>query len=1135
MVSPIPSYVACFSLDPCKVRRAAFTHYTSLGMKSSAYLAGSRHLSTIDDAASGAENYRRLDCGKVMEADLRKLFDILPGLVWATGPDGVTNFVNRRWREYTGITVEELRERGWTATIHPEDIPTVRERWRTIVAFGSPAEFEMRLRRFDGVYRRFSVKAEPFHEKDDRVSGWYGVNTDIESQRQAEAQLQVEKQLLELVTRGVALPEILNQLCLEVERLSPGSLCSILFSDPDELRFRLGAGPNLPESYNAVLDGLKIDPYFGPCSLAIKTRSTIVVTDPPNDARWLGSAWPGMMVEFGLGSCWSAPIVGSRGQVLGIFGIYRLERVGPTDEEQELIDRFAKLSGIAMERAESDAKLAASSMELQRANHFLAGAQRLSKTGSFSLDTTTGEQVWSDENYRIWEFEPAVSPTMQMVLDAIHPDDRDMAYEAFENAVRERKDVELVYRIVTPIGGVKYLHTVMEIVSEITEHLVYLGSSQDVTESMLAEAALRESEADLARANVHLSAAQQLSQIGSFRWDAVTLELTWSDENYRIWDFDPAFPPTMEMIVEAFHPDDREATMAAIEEAARTRSAFDAHYRIVTREGSVKYLHTVSMPVPEITDHAVFLGSTQDVTESKLAEEAQRASAAELRRANSYLTAGQRLSKTGSFTWDVESGDVDWSQETYRIWGVDPTVTPDMSVVMAVIHPEDLERVGVDLKDATSVGENFDIYYRIVTPGGVVKHIHSVATRIPEITDRLIYIGSVQDVTESKLAEEIQKASEAELARTNTYLTAAQRLSQTGSFTWDLKRDEHNWSEVIYQVFGFDHGVKVTMDMIARSIHPEDMPHLETLLRSAAVGEKFELVFRVLRADGEMRHAHIIGHRIDQIPERPVFMGALQDITQRKLQEADLNHARTELAHVARVTALSALTASIAHEVSQPLAGIMTNANTCLRMLAADPPNLDGARMTVQRTLRDGDRASEVIKRLRGLFTRKPPTLEHIDLNEAAREVLALSSSELQRRRVIVRTELPGDVPPVLADRVQIQQVILNLLLNAADAMAAVNDHAREIHVSSRAEDGGAISLFVRDAGVGLEAKDVEQLFQAFHTTKTDGMGIGLSISRSIIEAHGGRLWGVSNSEGPGATFAFSIPRDVPTPVNSHA
>ncbi|MCK8782243.1 PAS domain-containing protein [Rhizobium sp. NTR19] len=929
-----------------------------------------------------------------MEADLRRLFDDLPGLVWACGPDGVTNFVNRRWRDYAGITIDELRESGWIATIHPDDIPAVRAAWRNAVETESSAEFEMRLRRFDGVYRRFIVKAEPFHDSEGRIGGWFGVNSDIESQRRAETELEAEKQLLELVAHGVALPEILHQICLQVERIAPGSLCSILFSDPDELRFRLGAGPNLPAPYNAILDGLKIDPFFGPCSLAITTKTTIFAIDPPTDPRWSASAWPGMMTEFGLGSCWSAPIIGSGGQVLGIFAIYRRECVGPTAEEEELIDRFAKLSGIAMERANSDAMLAASAADLRRANHFLAGAQRLSKTGSFTLDPLSDEQVWSDENYRIWEFDPAVTPTMEMVRAAIHPEDLDVTYKAFEDAIHARENVDLFYRIVTPVAGVKYLHTVMEVIPEMADRLIYLGSSQDVTDIKLSEIAFRESESSLARANVQLSAAQRLSQTGSFTWDSKTLELNWSEENYRIWDFDPAILPDMAMIVDALHPEDRATVLEGIERAVHDRSAFDAHYRVVTRSGAVKYLHTVSMPVPEITSHAVFLGSTQDVTDTKLTELALR-------------------------------------------------------------------------------------------------------TR------------------------------EAELERTNSYLTAVQRLSQTGSFTWDLEQDEHNWSDVIYEVFGFEPGTNVTMEMIAGAIHPEDMINVEALLRGAAMGQKFALEFRVLRQSGEMRYAQVIGHRVDQISDRPVFMGALQDITSRKLAEAELNHARAELAHVARVTALGALTASITHEVSQPLAGILTNASACLRMLAADPPDLDGAKTTVQRTIRDGNRASEVIKRLRGLFTRKPPILEWIHLGDAAREVLALCSSELQRRGVFVRTDLRGGLPSVLADRVQIQQVILNLVLNAADAMAQVDGHGRELQVSSYAEFGGDIVLSVRDAGVGIDPSGVEQLFQAFHTTKENGMGIGLSISRSIIEAHGGRLWGTPNTNGPGSTFAFSIPRDA--------
>jgi C4-dicarboxylate-specific signal transduction histidine kinase len=218
------------------------------------------------------------------------------------------------------------------------------------------------------------------------------------------------------------------------------------------------------------------------------------------------------------------------------------------------------------------------------------------------------------------------------------------------------------------------------------------------------------------------------------------------------------------------------------------------------------------------------------------------------------------------------------------------------------------------------------------------------------------------------------------------------------------------------------------------------------------------------------------------------------------------------------------LTASIAHEVNQPLSGIITNANTCLRMLAADPPNVDGARETARRTIRDGNRASDVIARLRALFVHKDAVVESVDLNEATREVIALSWSQLQRNRVILRMELADDLPPVAGDRVQLQQVILNLLLNASDAMSGVDDRPRQMLMRTERDEEDRVRLTVRDAGVGLDHQDVERLFKPFFTTKNGGMGIGLSVSRSIIEKHHGRLWAAAN-DGPGASFAFSIPR----------
>jgi PAS domain S-box-containing protein len=254
---------------------------------------------------------------------------------------------------------------------------------------------------------------------------------------------------------------------------------------------------------------------------------------------------------------------------------------------------------------------------------------------------------------------------------------------------------------------------------------------------------------------------------------------------------------------------------------------------------------------------------------------------------------------------------------------------------------------------------------------------------------------------------------------------------------------------------------------------------------------------------------------------------------ERRLSEEALSKVRSELAHVARAQSLGVLTASIAHEINQPLSGIITNAGTCLRMLAADPPNVDGARETARRTIRDGNRAADVVTRLRALFSKKDATTEPVDLNEAAREVIALSWSELQRSRVILRPELADILPPVTGDRVQLQQVILNLLLNATEAMSSVNDRPRQLVIRTERDEGDRVRVMVQDAGVGLDPQGADKLFEAFYSTKSSGMGIGLSVSRSIIESHHGRLWAAPN-DGPGATFAFSIPRAPNGVTNAH-
>jgi signal transduction histidine kinase len=366
--------------------------------------------------------------------------------------------------------------------------------------------------------------------------------------------------------------------------------------------------------------------------------------------------------------------------------------------------------------------------------------------------------------------------------------------------------------------------------------------------------------------------------------------------------------------------------------------------------------------------------------------------------------------------------------------------------------------------------------------------------------------------------------NDATLRRSEAFLAQGQHLSSTGSFSWRVAADEITWSEQAYRIFEFDQGVPVTLELIGSRMHPDELPMFyEMIDRARGDGSDFNYEYRLQMLDRSIKYLHLVAHGIRDQDGQLEYIGAVQDVTERRLSEVALGKLRSELAHVARVTSLGVLTASIAHEVNQPLAGIITNASTCLRMLAANPPNIDGARETARRTIRDGDRASDVITRLRALFAKKDASTESIDLNEAIKEVITLSSSDLQRNKVILRVELDEDLPPVAGDRVQLQQVILNLFLNASDAMSGIDDRPRQLVIRTQRDESDCVRLTVRDAGVGFEVQGEEKLFEAFYTTKSGGMGIGLSVSRSIIENHRGRLWATPN-DGHGATFSFSIP-----------
>jgi signal transduction histidine kinase len=382
-------------------------------------------------------------------------------------------------------------------------------------------------------------------------------------------------------------------------------------------------------------------------------------------------------------------------------------------------------------------------------------------------------------------------------------------------------------------------------------------------------------------------------------------------------------------------------------------------------------------------------------------------------------------------------------------------------------------------------------------------------------------------------AEERMGLSRAEeaLRRSQAYLAEAQKLSRTGSFGWDVATGKIYWSQETFRILEYEPPTEPALELVLDRTHPEDRALVQQVIdRVTRTRKDFDFEHRLLMPDGSVKYVRVVGRPSTENGSGNFeFVGAVTDITQRKLaeeelrkKEVSLREAQTELAHVNRVTTMGELAASIAHELNQPLTGMVTNAKAGLRWLAGDAPDLAEVREAMHRIIRDGNRAGEVISRMRALFKKARMAKERLDLNEAIEEVVILTQSEVRRNRVALRVELAADLPAVMGDRVQLQQVVMNLILNAVEAMDTVEDRDRELVIRTERGEGNGVRVAVRDSGIGFDPLSAERIFDAFHTTKPGGLGMGLAISRSIVEWHGGRLWAESN-DGPGVTFQFTL------------
>src|SRR5438309_5672518 len=399
---------------------------------------------------------------------------------------------------------------------------------------------------------------------------------------------------------------------------------------------------------------------------------------------------------------------------------------------------------------------------------------------------------------------------------------------------------------------------------------------------------------------------------------------------------------------------------------------------------------------------------------------------------------------------------------------------------------------------------------------------------IAAVTFVVLGLALLTSWVDRRFAVQTLELQEEKLQRSEAYLAEAQRLSHTGSFCWRVSTGEIIWSEETFRIFQYDRTTKPTLELLLQRVHPEDAALVkQTIERASQDGKNFEHEYRLLMPDGSVKYVHVVAHALSDELGGIEFVGAVMDVTVAKRAEEALRQAQADLAHGNRVTTMGELTASLAHEVNQPIAAAVTDANTCLRWLTRDHPDVEEARHAASRIVKDATRAADIISRIRLLFKKGTPEREPVDVNEVVREMIVLLRGEATRYSVLLRTELAEALLQLMGDRVQLQQVIMNLIMNSIDAMKDV-DGTRELSIKSQRAENEQLLVSVSDTGVGLPPQQADQIFNAFFTTKLHGTGMGLRISRSISESHGGRLWAADTCP-RGASFCFTIPTKAGT------